>query len=76
MPEERWVRWAVSIRRRGMGPWVAALLEAGAPLWPLGTILLRAAGVGWSPGTSEAVAWLADPESRRRFVALLTEGEP
>ena len=72
-PKEPWPRWAVALRRRGWGPWVAALLEAGEPLWPLGAILLRAGG-GWLGGEAWA-AFFDDPQQRQRFVAWLTETE-
>ncbi len=74
--ERRWKEWARSLRRWGLGPWMAALLEAAEPLWPLSLPLLRVGVEMWTGGENEALlALLGNPQHRRRFVRWLTEDE-
>ncbi len=74
--QRRWQAWAYALRRRGMAPWVGAVLEAGAPLWPLSAQFLHAFQGFLPQDDYEALVALLDDEgARQRFMTWLTEGD-
>ena len=66
-------RWARQWRQRGVGEYVAALVEALEPLAPAGAVLLQGGRWLFSPWMNEetlqaATLLLEDDEQRARFL--------
>jgi len=80
MQHTYWPQWADFLKKWGMEGFAAWLLEAGAPLAPVGAQLLYVGQPLFNPPTRGGLGALAsmleDEEEAQEFVAFLKEGKP